>query len=98
MRDEQSLMRDEQSLSKNITSTGSSNKIFVRILFPFNSCYVNLIKWTFHHLVMCKRMSTTVCVNGTVKFIFFLVMRLNITIVKSCDSLIVILATYFFHH
>ena len=30
---------------------------------------------------MCKFMSTTVCVNGTVQFTFFLIMRLNITIV-----------------
>ena len=35
-------------------------------------------------------MSTTVRVNGTVKFTFFLVIRLNITIATSCDSLIVI--------
>lgn len=35
-------------------------------------------------------MSTTVRVNGTVKFTFFLVIRLNITIAISCDSLIVI--------
>ena len=32
-------------------------------------------------------MSTTVCVNGVVQFTFFLVMRLNITIVTSFDSL-----------
>ena len=31
-------------------------------------------------------MSTTVRVNGTVQFTFFLVMTLNITIVTSCDS------------
>ena len=32
-------------------------------------------------------MSTTVRANGTVQFTFFSVMRLNITIVKNCDSL-----------
>ena len=36
-------------------------------------------------------MSTTVRGNGTVQFTFFLVMKLNITIVTSCDSLILIL-------
>ena len=36
-------------------------------------------------------MSTTVCVNSTVQFIFFLIMRLNISIVTSCDALIAIL-------
>ena len=41
-------------------------------------------------------MSTTAHVNGTVQFTFFLVMRLNITIVISCDSLIVILELSFF--
>ena len=40
-------------------------------------------------------MSTTVRVNGTVQFTFFLVMRLKITIVKSYDSLITILVTFF---
>ena len=73
-------------------STGPSNKIFVRILFAFNSCYVILTKWTFYYFVKCKRMDTTVRVNGTVQFTFFLVMRLDITVVTSCDSLIAILA------
>ena len=36
-------------------------------------------------------MSTTVRVNDTVQFTFFLVMRLNITTATSCDSFIVIL-------
>ena len=49
-----------------------------------------LIEWTFYCFVMCKCMSSTVCVDGTVEFTFFLVIRLNITIVTSCDSLIVI--------
>ena len=41
-------------------------------------------------------MSTTVSVNGTVQFTFFLIMRLNITIVASCDLLIVILVNLIF--
>ena len=40
-------------------------------------------------------MSTTVRGNGTVQFTFFFIMRLSITIITSCDSLIVILETYF---
>ena len=40
-------------------------------------------------------MSTTVRGNGTIQFTFFFIMRLNITIITSCDSLIVILVTYF---
>ena len=43
--------------------------------------YVILIEWTFYYFVICKCMSTIVRVNGTVQFTFFLVMRLNITIV-----------------
>ena len=39
-------------------------------------------------------MSTTVCLNGTVQFTFFLAMRLNSTMVKSCDSLILITVTF----
>ena len=35
---------------------------------------------------MCKCMNTTVPVNGTVQFTFFFIMKLNITIVTSCDS------------
>ena len=44
---------------------------------------------------MLKGMSTTVRVNGTVQFTFSFVTRPNITIVTSCDSLIVILVPYF---
>ena len=92
-------MRDKPSLNRNIASvpfpctysTGPSNKIFVRILFAFNSCSVIPIEWTSYYFVMCKCISTTVCVKSTVQFTFFLVMRLNITIVTSCDLLIVIL-------
>ena len=85
------IMRDHPSLNiTNITSTpsaGPSIKIFVRILFPFNSCYIILIEWTFYYFVMRKCISIAVCVNGTLKFTFYLVMRLNITIVLSCDTL-----------
>ena len=42
---------------------------------------------------MCKCMNTTVRGNGTVQFTFFFIMRLNVTIITSCDSFIVILAT-----
>ena len=44
---------------------------------------------------MCKFMRT-VRVNGVVQFTFFLVMRLNDTIVTSCESLIVILVPLVF--
>ena len=47
---------------------------------------------------MCKCMSTTVRVNCTVEFTFFLIMRLNITVVTICDLLIAIFVPYFFHH
>ena len=40
-----------------------------------------------YYLVMCKCMSTTVRVNGTVRFTFLFVMKMNITIVTSCDLL-----------
>ena len=40
-------------------------------------------------------MSTTVRGNDTVHFIFFFIMRLNITIIASSDSLIVTLVTIF---
>ena len=45
---------------------------------------------------MC--MSTTARANGTVQFTFFLIMRLNITIITSSDSLIVRRVPYFFYH
>ena len=50
----------------------------------------------FYYLVICKCLSTTIRVYGTVQFTFFLVMKLNITIVTSCDLLIVTLVTSFF--
>ena len=70
-------MRDKTSLNRNITS--ASLYLFDKMDF-------------FYYLVMCKCMSTTVHGNGTVQFSFF-IMRLNITIITSCDSLIIILAT-----
>ena len=48
-------------------STGPINKIFVRILFAFSSCYVIFTEWTFYYFVMCKCMSTIVHVKGTVQ-------------------------------
>ena len=45
----------------------------------------------YHYLLMCKCMSINVHLNGTVQFTFLSVIRLNITIVASFDSLIVIL-------
>ena len=81
-------MRAKLSLNRNITSTpltyltGHSNKIFVRILFAFNSCYVILIEWTFY----CFVMSTTVCVNSNVQITFFLVIRLNKLSFAYCNT------------
>ena len=43
-------------------------------------------------------MSTTVYVNGTVQITFFLVMKLNNTIVTSFNLLIVIIHYLNFHH
>ena len=87
------IMKDKPSLNRNITSAslyllaGPSNKIFVRILFVLIVATLFLLNGFFYYLVMCKCMSTTVRVNGTLQFTFFLV----ITIVTSSDSLIVIL-------
>ena len=87
-----SIIRDQPFLNRNITYfIGPSKKIFVRILFVFNSCYNIFIEWTFYYFLISKCLSTTVRVSGSVQFTFFLVMRLNITTVTSCDSLIVIL-------
>ena len=52
----------------------------------------------FYYLAMCNCMSITVRVNSSVKLTFFLVMRLEIIIVTSCDSLIGILVTDIFHY
>ena len=74
-------------------STGPSNKIFARILFVLKVATLFLLYGLFYYLVMLKCMSTTVRDNGTVQFTFVFIMRLNITIIMSCDSLIVILVT-----
>ena len=58
-------------------STDPIGKIFVIILFAFNSSYVILIEWTFYYFVMCKCISTTVCVKSIVQFTFFFVMRFD---------------------
>ena len=70
-------------------SAGPNNKIFVRILFVLIVATLFLLNGLFYYFVMFKCMSTTVRVNGTVRFTFFLIMRLKITII-SCDLLIVI--------
>ena len=49
------------------------------------------VKWAFYDFVKSQCMSTPVHVNGTVQFTFFLVMKLNINIVASCDELTVVL-------
>ena len=45
---------------------------------------------------MCKCISTTVRVSNTVQITFFLVMRSKITIVTSCDLLIVVILSLIF--
>ena len=62
--------------------------LVIRSLFEF---YLFLIVAT---LFLLNEMSTTVLVTGTVLLTFFFVMRLNITIVTSYDSLIVILVIF----
>ena len=55
--------------------------LIVTTIFLLNQVFI---------ILSCECMSTTVHVNGTVQITFFWVMRLNITIVISCDSLVVI--------
>ena len=43
------------------------------------------------YLAVGKCTDTTVRVNGTIQFTFFLDMKLKITIVTNCDTLIVVL-------
>ena len=87
-------MRDQPSLNRNIILPSlylfyrPSNKIFVRMVFVFNSCYLILIEQTYD-FVMCKCTCTTICINGSAQINFFVIMRLNISIFKSCDSLTV---------
>ena len=59
--------------------------LIVATLFLWNGIFIILIFIIFHQL------STTVCDNGTALYSFFLVMKLNITIVTCCDLVIVIL-------
>ena len=71
-------MRDKLYLNKNFTSsslyysTGPSNEIFLRVSFVLIVAMLFLLNGLFYYLVMCKCMITTVCVNGTVQFTFFL--------------------------
>ena len=93
-------MTDQLSLNRNIASTPlylfdrSGNKIFIRILFVFNSCCIIPSNGLFI-IVIYRCMSTTIC-DTTALFTFFLFMRLNINIVTSCDPVIVIFAPGFF--
>ena len=65
---------------------------FVRILFVLIVATLSLLNGLFYYLVIFKFMSSTVRVNGTVQFSFFLIMKFSITIFM----LIAILATYSF--
>ena len=56
--------------------------LIVATLFLLNGRFI---------ICIYKCMSTLVRVDGAAHFTFFLVIRLNITIVTSCDSLFVIL-------
>ena len=76
----QSLVRNKKKIATNLT-----DPYFISATF---------LMWV-NEYFLCKCLSTTVYINGTVQFTFFLVMRLNITTATSCDSLI-ILVTYFF--
>ena len=84
------IMRDKPSFNRNITS---SPLYLARISFVLIVALLFLLYGLFYYLAMCKCMSVTVRGNGTVQFAFFFIMRLNITIMTSCDSLIVILVT-----
>ena len=57
----------------------TSNKIFVRNLFVFNSSRILLIEWTFYYFVIFNCVGTTFRCNGIMQFTFVLVMRSNIT-------------------
>ena len=94
------IMRDKPSLNKNklhrrhwTYSTGLGNKIILRVLFALIVATLFLLNGLFYYFVTCKRMSITARVNGIVQFTFFLIIRFRITIITSCDSLIVILVT-----
>ena len=92
------IMRDKPSLNRNIRHhctclAGPCYKTFVRVLFALIVAMLFLLNGLFYYLAMCNCVSTTVRLNGTVQFTFFLVMRLNSTIDTGCDSLIVITVT-----
>ena len=72
------IMRDKPLHRHHCTySTEPSNKIFVRILFVLIVATLFLLNGFFYYLVMCKCTRTTVRVNGTVQFTFFLIMRFS---------------------
>ena len=81
------VMRGQPSLNGNITS--ARFYLLDRYLLEFHLLLIVATLFLLNGpFIMCMCMSTTVNVNDTVQFTFFLVMRLNITIVTSCDSLI----------
>ena len=53
-----------------------------------------LIEQTFDYFLICKSVNTTVNDNNRAQFTFLLVMRLNVIIVLSDDSLVVILVCF----
>ena len=87
-------MRDKPSLNRNITLAPFD--MVLRSLLEF---YLLLIVDTLFLLnglfiiVICACMNTTACVIGAAPLTYFLVMRLNIIIAPSCNSLVVIVET-----
>ena len=59
---------------------GPSNIIFLKILFVFDSCFIFLIECVFYYFVICKCMDVNSCNNARVQFIFFLAMRLKLSL------------------
>ena len=92
---EGSTIFDQEHYIGTIAPTEKEQVIRSLLESVFNSCYISLIEWTLCYFVIYRCMKTTVCYNNTVQFTFFLVMRLNITTVKRCDTLIVITCTFF---
>ena len=87
-------MRDKPSLNRKITSEqGLLIRSLLKFYFVLLVATLFFLNEHFYYLVMRKCISTTVRVNGTVQFTSFLAIRLNISIVTSCDSLIAILIT-----
>ena len=91
------IMRKKPSLNRNTTLAPIRQGFAVSSLLEFYFVLIVaklfLLNGLFYYLAICKCMSTTVCVNGTVQFTFFLVIRLHITIVTNCNSLVVIIVT-----